>query len=1158
VTRNRKSLLPATALLAVCAAHAGAVEPARFDTIRDLIDRGEYVEAERRARFALDDIERSGSPDRTETAMALDLVVESLRHQNRAYTSDVAAMTARALAIRRQAPDDDDAALARSLVNMAFVRRDIDLDVLAALALSEEALSVAESALRPGDARLAPYLTEHAVSLLDAGRYGKAELALRRALGLANARGSPHGRARALAVNGSLLSLRASHEEAAATYEEAAAVLEEAFGPDHPDVAALNREHARSLMRLGRHGEARRLSERCRATAESAYGREHPLTAKCLLNLAWIERERGSPVLSRRLYEDSIAVLERTLGPEHPALAEPSRQLGWLLRVSWELIESKEVHERGIRILEGFYGERDQRIGWLLNGYGDLLRWLGDLEGARSAFERAIALVDASAEPDRLLRALSLGSLGTVRGVLGDFEEALALVEQARSLLDEVLPKDDPDRAEVIQANADLLAASGDHARALPLMEQAVEMRRRVYGEDHFRNSGALIGYANLLDRTGDRIRARELRRQALAVREKAFGAEGVPVGMLLRKIARDEHAAGDHAEAFRTALRAERIRTRALRLTVAALPERQALAFASGLPGARGVLVTLASLGGADAALFAPATWDSIVRSRALVLDELATRHRSFHAEGLDPALLVDLTLARERVAGLVVRGAVEDYREQFQDALAEKERLETALAAKSADFQRLRRQAAVGLADVEAALPPDSALVAFVRYEHHATGEGAASAPGSRGADSGVDRRSPRGRGLAPSLGPYVSSYAAFVLTPGTTGPLVVSLGSAGKIDALIESWRNEVSRRPPSIKNESRAAMQRYLRSGEELRQAVWDPVAKHVEGSRRVFVVPDGNLHLLNLPTLPGPRGGFLLDGDPEFHYLSSERDLVLAGDDEALGALLALGAADFDSSPGPPALSMLEGRERFPFAAASKTSPALYRGERPDCEGFRDMRFLSLPATEREIDEISASWAETGEVDTLRGVLAHETLLKAGAGGHGAIHVATHGFVLDDCLGPDLPKWQRATTNPLLLSGLALAGANNRAEADPGEDDGILTAEEVGSLDLTGVGWVVLSGCDTGTGRVVADEGVLGLRRAFRIAGARSLIMSLWPVDDDATRRWMRALYAARKDGASTSGSVAHAARTVLRENLEAGLPAHPFYWGAFVAAGDWR
>ncbi len=144
-------------------------------------------------------------------------------------------------------------------------------------------------------------------------------------------------------------------------------------------------------------------------------------------------------------------------------------------------------------------------------------------------------------------------------------------------------------------------------------------------------------------------------------------------------------------------------------------------------------------------------------------------------------------------------------------------------------------------------------------------------------------------------------------------------------------------------------------------------------------------------------------------------------------------------------------------------------------------------------------------------------------------------------------------------NPLLLSGLALAGANNRMAAGPDEEDGILTAEEIASLDLSSVEWAVLSACDTGVGEVRAGEGVFGLRRAFQIAGARTLIMSLWPVDDEVTRAWMRELYTNRfVDGMSTIDSVHEASLALLNERREKGLSTHPFYWAGFIASGDWR
>jgi len=144
-------------------------------------------------------------------------------------------------------------------------------------------------------------------------------------------------------------------------------------------------------------------------------------------------------------------------------------------------------------------------------------------------------------------------------------------------------------------------------------------------------------------------------------------------------------------------------------------------------------------------------------------------------------------------------------------------------------------------------------------------------------------------------------------------------------------------------------------------------------------------------------------------------------------------------------------------------------------------------------------------------------------------------------------------------NPLLLSGLALSGANRRATAGPNDDDGILTAEEVASLNLEGVEWAVLSACDTGVGEIKAGEGVFGLRRAFQVAGARTVVMSLWSVDDQATRAWMRALYEGRfQQRLSTADAVHAASLSLLRDRRTRGQSTHPFYWAAFVATGDWR
>jgi CHAT domain-containing protein len=142
---------------------------------------------------------------------------------------------------------------------------------------------------------------------------------------------------------------------------------------------------------------------------------------------------------------------------------------------------------------------------------------------------------------------------------------------------------------------------------------------------------------------------------------------------------------------------------------------------------------------------------------------------------------------------------------------------------------------------------------------------------------------------------------------------------------------------------------------------------------------------------------------------------------------------------------------------------------------------------------------------------------------------------------------------------MLGAGLVLAGASRRGDRPAGIDDGILTAEEISALDLGGVEWAVLSACDTGTGVVRAGEGIFGLRRAFQIAGVRTVIVSLWPVEDRLARIWMERLYAARLSRhRSTADAVRDASLALLSDRRQRHASTHPLYWSGFVAAGDWK
>jgi CHAT domain-containing protein len=217
-------------------------------------------------------------------------------------------------------------------------------------------------------------------------------------------------------------------------------------------------------------------------------------------------------------------------------------------------------------------------------------------------------------------------------------------------------------------------------------------------------------------------------------------------------------------------------------------------------------------------------------------------------------------------------------------------------------------------------------------------------------------------------------------------------------------------------------------------------------------------------------------------------------------------------------------------------------------------------FQPLPGAGREALEIKAVLTEAA---VLLREQATETAVKR-AKAPRVLHIATHGFFLGDQEAPPtethggdsqrlsmrLRKWAAKTENPLLRSGLALAGANERRS---GDDDGVLTALEVASLDLWGTRLVALSACDTGVGEVKNGEGVYGLRRALALAGSETQVLSLWPVSDKETRRLMAGYYRRLLKGEGRG----EALRQIQLGMLKDAKLRHPYYWANFMQAGEW-
>jgi len=482
-----------------------------------------------------------------------------------------------------------------------------------------------------------------------------------------------------------------------------------------------------------------------------------------------------------------------------------------------------------------------------------------------------------------------------------------------------------------------------------------------------------------------------------------------------------------------------------------------------------------------------------------------------------------------------------LESYEGKVLGANEEVQSLERRLATASDQLSDQERKITAGFEDVIAALPAQSALVAFAQY--------------SRYVGTLPEAQSPK------EISPH---YLAFVVRSGGDPHLVVL---PGEIEASVIEWREAILKAGTEGSTESV-----YLHVGGNLRRLVWDPLSRHLEDSEMVFLVPDGILNMVSFAALPMGKDQFLVEELPVIHYLSAERDLVVREARGSGSGLLAIGGPDFNeqSEVGPAFLDQSTGQSADPTLGFG------FRGSRTDCGEFTSICFEELPGAVEEIREISAIWELCREAEPatiLKGPDASESAFKQNARGVRLIHVATHGFFLNETcesalssrrgVGLITPLHEKSPKsrieNPLVLSGLALAGANKRGEADPAVNDGILTSQEIGVLDLSGVEWAVLSACDTGVGKIETGEGVVGLRRCFEVAGAQTLIMSLWPVEDNATKKWMKQLYSARfSDGHDTANAVRAACLNTLNARRKAGDSTNPFYWGAFVAAGSWN
>lgn len=1089
--------------------------PAPSPSPRTLIDAGRYAEAESQARRLL-----LLSPESNE---GLDLLVEALWRGGKAAHPETLQLATQALE-REQAIGDR--AAAAGLYNRANIQRAIG-NRDAARSDFERALAIRERLFGPTSREVAQSLAGLAASYLDAGEIPRALQLFERAMAIRQQRNGPRAAETAQAMNNVALVSRLSgnNARAATLLTEAIRIWERTKGPDHPHVGQALENLAAVYRALGQPARARPLLDRALKIKEQALGPMHPSLADTLDAVADVARLEARFDDADAAASRALTIVEASMGDAHPRVAAALHTLGSIRLARGDASGARVLLQRALTIRESALGTEHPDVADTLCNLALALGESGDDANSRAMFERALAIRRTAFGPDHPLVGDVLDNLGNAWHAAGDdaaaeqrLREALALRERALGARSSAVATSLHNIAVVKRGRGDLVAAQHGFS-------EAYAIRRQLLGEDHPDTSASVQNLAEVLSDLGDHKQAQRYYVRALEAREKSLGAEHPAVAESLDGVADEAFRAGDMATAQRLYQRALEIRTRALgaehRLTARSQNNLGNVAFAAGrydeaiahyqeaLAQRRAhpvgqQLDVARSLDNLAAALGA-----SGERARALTL----------HHEAL--ALWGDHPAAAWTWAAIARSTLADGLRAEAITAAVKAEQLGRAALRDAASRGNERtalqfsneRSGGLDLLLQLAEQQPTAAEQATI-WNELIQSRGAVLDEAVRRAqqprvkpETRIENGLARVRQALPRHAALVAyarsqnSYLAFVLDVRGVAS-VVNLGQRDRIDNAVQRWRAEIDLAGTALLTRGGAADHRCYLAGAALRGLVWDPLAESLRSASLVLLVPDGALQWVSFGALPADESRFLVETAPTLHLLAAERDVVVPSAPPRGAGLLAV------------------------------ADPLFSAGS----------HYLPLPGTRAEVDDIMKLWRtlpRSGEVTLLQGASATKQEIMKQAPGRRVLHFATHGFA-DNVADP---------LDALRHSGIVLSGAS---------DNDRLTAEELATLDLATVSWVVLSACDTARGALHPGEGVLGLRRALQIAGARTSITSLWPVPDVQTRTFMHELYSANQRGESTARAMQQASIQALAALRAAGSSTHPFRWGAFVAAGDWR
>jgi len=855
---------------------------------------------------------------------------------------------------------------------------------------------------------------------------------------------------------------------------------------------------------------------------DNAYDIRERLFAKKWPNLDIAESQNSLGVFyykmesyrkSDSLIRQALISRKEILGSENLLVAESEKDLGRVLRRRGkDSVEvARSLFRHSLKIQEELSGQDRADMAENLIEFGYTFWGEARYDSARQYHQRAANMFEntlASANPNHPALAMSLDALACTYDYLGKYKESEWRHKEAVRIWENAFGEGHPDVAKGLHNLASSYIDQGRYDEALPQLAEAFEIDKEKRPPRHKSIAFHSFDLARLyiekerLSKAESSVNGYRLAEAFLDSAKSIWSDDSVSnsehiAACLLRLGMIEEYQSHYHAadSLFRESLRIWYAKDPPNPLRTADCISELALLYSdSGL-------WKQAHDSAKKACNIYQANFESHFRDS---LEQDALRFSRFWRKEVDTYLSLLLDYPDTSASHLEETA---DFIFSSKGAISEAIVSKSRAADSSRNGQNLNFN--VKAKEICAALPSEVALVEYLRYDHEM------------------------------ARGKTESRYLA-VVANSKKEIRIIRLGSSEPIESYVD-WYQSYFAHPDVRRKED------FLRISRNVYNAIIKPIESGIKNAEMIFIAPDGKLNLVSFATLIDDSGRYLVENHA-IHYLFAGRDLLRDNfsSESARGAVI-VGNPDFN-------VDLSQVLNTTPLLSTAVNSIESLLRDRLD-----SVRIPPIPMSQNEIDTLKKLLESSGvgTCNTLAGTEASEQNFRLKAQGKQAIHVATHTLFVPEkpAVQPlagmdmkDLPYIE----NPLHLSGLCLAGINQIDSVSPSLLDGFLTAEEITRLDLKGTQLVVLSACGTALGTIESGEGVYGLQRAFRMAGSRTIIGSLWQIPDSKEIvTWMAQLYGGKQS------NVAFAMQDIAVNRIkQRDESSDPLIWGAFVAVGD--